>query len=162
MKKTVAFFMFIALIITAFLLGCAGAPSWRNSVAIKIDGDLATVVAGGTLDFRASGQYIIWDVSSSSRGFQPAAEGTFISQRGLLTVAVDEPALFLYVTARSAKNGRSDTKQIRVVTVDAVDIIPAHQSVELGRRSQFTAIVTGNNYPDNTVIWRVSSSADGT
>jgi hypothetical protein len=161
MKKTGAFFTFLALIITALTSGCMSSPRGLNP-AIKTDGNLATVAAGETLYLKASGQYITWEVSSSSGGFQPAAEGTFISQRGLLTVAVDEPALFLYVTARSARNGRSDTKQVRVVSVDAVDIIPAHQSVDVGRRSQFTAIVTGNNYPDNTVIWRVSSNAEGT
>ncbi|MDR0321133.1 MAG: hypothetical protein LBI28_06495 [Treponema sp.] len=162
MKKTGAFFTFIALIITiALLSGCVGFSTW-NPVTIKIDGNLATIVAGETLNFRASGQYIIWEVSSSSDGSQPAADGTFITQRGLLTAAIDEDALFLYVTATSAKNGRSDTKRIRVVTVDAVNIIPAHQSVELGRSTQFVARVEGYNYPEHTVIWRVSSNASGT
>jgi hypothetical protein len=162
MKKNSALSTFIALIITTLLSGCAGSPKWHNSVAIKIDGKLAMVVAGEALNFKASGKYIIWDVSSSRDGYQPAADGTFISQRGLLTVDIDEEALFLYVTARSAKNGRSDTKQIRVVTVDAVSIIPANLSVETGRTSQFVARVIGSNYPNHAVIWRVSSTADGT
>ncbi|MDR0321135.1 MAG: hypothetical protein LBI28_06505 [Treponema sp.] len=162
MKKTNAVFALITFIIIIGLLsGCIGFQ-WMNSVTIRIDGNLTTVVAGGTLSFRATGQNIMWAVSSSSDGSQPPANGTFISQSGLLSVAYDETSPVLYITATSESSGQSDIKQIRVVTVSAVSITPVNQTVVAGRTSQFRAQVTGNNNPDHAVTWKVSSNPAGT
>jgi hypothetical protein len=163
MKKTYNFYALIALIAIAGLLsGCAGCQMWLNSVNISTSGNLTTVLAGGTLNFRASGQNIMWAVSSSSSGSGPVANGTYISSSGLLTVAYDETALVLYVIATSANDGQSDMRAIRVVTVNAVNITPDNQTVVAGRTSQFRAQVTGNNNPDSAVTWRVSSNPTGT
>jgi hypothetical protein len=162
MKKANKFLALITLIITILVSGCAGFQMLLNSVTISTNGNVSTVVAGGTLSFRASGQNIIWAVSSSSDGSQPVANGTFITPNGLLTVASDETALVLYIFATSASDGQSDIKQIRVVTVNSINITPANQTVAVGRTSQFRAQVMGNNNPDSTVTWRVSSNSAGT
>jgi hypothetical protein len=163
MKRTGKFLALITLIvITGLVSGCVGFQMLLNSVTISTSGNVSTVVAGGTLNFRASGQNIIWAVSSSSDGSQPVANGTFITPSGVLTVASDETALVLYIFATSASDGQSDIKQIRVVTVNTVNITPVNQTVAVGRTSQFRAQVTGNNNPDSTVTWRVSSNSAGT
>ena len=161
MKKTVKFFGITVAILTSvlFLTGCA---SLMHRVRITTEGNLSSVLAGGTLNMRASGRNIVWIVSSSVDGSSPTGSGTFITPDGRLTVAANEPASILYVIARSTEDDFSDVRQIRVVTVTGVTVSPGNQSVVIGRSSQFRAHVAGHNNPDNAVTWRVSSNAAGT
>ncbi|MCL2705849.1 MAG: hypothetical protein FWE72_06545 [Spirochaetaceae bacterium] len=160
MKKTIKYFKFITFItIIMIISGCA---SLLYGVHIRSYGNLSSVLPGGTLNFSSTGRGINWAVSSTNNGSGPVAAGTSISQNGVLTVDRNETALILYVIAKSTKDGFSDIKQIRVVTVSGVAITPTGQPVSTGRTLQFRAQVTGNNNPDSAVTWRVSSNAAGT
>jgi len=150
----------IAAIILFIASGCA---SLFHSVTIRTDNNLSSVLAGGTLNLRASGRDIVWSVSSNPSGTGPVANGTYITQNGVLSVAVNESSLILYVMARSLKDTNfSDIKEIRVVTVTGVAVTPTNQPVAIGRTLQLRAQVTGNNNPDHAATWRVSSNAAGT
>jgi uncharacterized protein YjdB len=150
------------ILVVASVLVLSGCASLLYGVVIRTSGNVSSVLAGGTLNMRASGRDIVWSVSSNSSGTGGVASGTFINQNGVLSVAVNETALVLFVTATSTRDGYSDTRQIRVVTVTGVVISPLNQTVVAGRTLQFRAQVTGNNNPDNAVTWRVSSNASGT
>jgi len=161
MNKASIFFRIIAFsaVIVLILTGCA---SILHGVNIRTVNNISSVRAGGTLDLRSSGRDIVWSVSSGSDGSGVVAAGTFINQNGLLTVAANETASVLYVTARSARDGFSNTRQIRIVTVTGVTITPVNQTVAIGSSLQFRAQVLGSNNPDSVVTWRVSSNAAGT
>jgi uncharacterized protein YjdB len=164
MDKTNKHFGFLALVIFTGLIasGCFSFfSSLWNTVSIRVEGNLSSVRAGGTLRFSAAGQEITWMVSSTSDGNGPVASGTAISSNGVLSVSPYETSSYLYVIATSAKNNESANKQIRVVTVTGVTVSAQSTSVTRGRTLQFHASVTGNNNPDNTVTWRVSSDASG-
>ncbi|MCL1815173.1 MAG: Ig-like domain-containing protein [Treponema sp.] len=166
MMKIHKFFGFIILAaISGFVFtGCVGLIFGGGSsrITIRTDSNLSTVRPGGTLRFSAAGQGIIWTVSSTSDGTGPVAAGTNITSSGILTVAVNETYIIIYVIAASSDGGQSEYKQIRVTTVTGVNITPTNQSVTRGRTLQFNAAVTGNNNPDDAVTWRVSSNAAGT
>ncbi|MCL2792606.1 MAG: hypothetical protein FWD87_05905 [Spirochaetaceae bacterium] len=160
MKKINKCFVLIILAaITGLLL--AGCASIFHSVSIRTDGNVSSVLAGGTLNLRATGRSIQWTVSSTSNGAGAVTPGTSITQTGMLTVAANETASILYVIATSTRDGFSDIRPIRVVTVSGVTVTPMNQMVVAGSTLQFRAQVMGTNNPDNTVTWRVSSSAAG-
>jgi len=159
--RNLSFFIFF--IMTGIIFsGCAGFRLWVNTVTIRNDRGLSSVIAGGTLVFRATGKGIVWEVSSSSDGSGPVQPGTDISQGGVLTVSINEIAAIIYVIARSTETDQFDVKPIRIVTVTEISIDPADQYVVAGRTFQFRAAVSGTNNPDNAVTWRVSANAAGT
>ena len=158
-KKSRFFFIFTALLITIILTSCA---SLFYSVTIRSANNLSSVLAGGSLQLRASGRDITWSVSTRSDGSGTLANGTFISAGGLLSVDINESASVLYVIAASLRDGYSDIKQIRVVTVSRVSVSSASQTAVAGRTLQFRAQVTGTNNPDQVVTWRVNSNSSGT
>ncbi|MDR2542562.1 MAG: Ig-like domain-containing protein, partial [Treponema sp.] len=159
MKKRIRFFKGFLCVVFLFLVMTGCASLGFNSVTITTPGNVSSVIAGGTLGLRASGRDIVWTISSTSDGTGQVSNGTFINQNGLLSVAFNEHNQFIYVFARSTHNDLSDFKQIRIVTVDTVNITPVDSTVVLGRTLQFRASVTGTNNPDNAVTWSVSSSA---
>ena len=162
MKRTSGLLKIIALaaIIGIFLSGCA---SVFFSVSIRsVIGNLSSVRAGGTINLRASGRDIVWSVGSLSDATGYVAGGTFITQNGVLTVDINETALFLYVKAASTRDDFSDIFRIRVVTVTSVSVTAADQVAVAGRTLQFRAQVSGNNDPDSVVTWSVSSNSAGT
>ena len=152
----------LAAVFGLILTGCLSMDFISNSVSIRNTHNLVTVCPGGTLVFSASGQNILWSVSSTSDGSGYVTNGTFISANGVLTVAADETMSNLYVIATSANSGMSDYKLIRVVTVRSINISPTNQVAAVGRTLQFSATVTGTNNPDQAVTWKVSSNAAGT
>jgi uncharacterized protein YjdB len=162
MKKTSKQFGLIALVVLTGLITSGCLSLFFSGVTIRSEGNLSSVRAGGTLRLSASGQGIIWTVSSTIDSAGPVADGTSISPNGVLTVSPYETSIILYVIATSAKNEESAYKPIRVVTVTGVNVNSQSQSVTCGRTLQFSASVTGNNNPDNFVTWRVSSNAAGT
>jgi len=161
MKSNKCFARFFTIVILA-AIGLSGCASFWYGVSIRTNNNLSSVLAGGTINLRSSGRDIEWKVSSTSDGLGPVANGTFISQNGTLSVDINESSMVLYVIARSLRDNFSDVKQIRVVTVDSVSITPLDQTIAVGRSLQFRAQVTGNNNPDNTVIWRVGANYAGT
>ena len=152
-------------VIAAFLLLTTGCRSFQmlfSSVSIRTESNLSSVKPGGILRFTASGRDIIWSVSSTRDGIGQPANGTYISQDGVLYVDVNERELFLFIFAMSAETGQSDSVQIRVSMVSSVHINRDTDFIVLGRSLQFRAVVSGSNNPDNFVRWRVSTNAEGT
>ena len=162
-QKNKLFGLFISAIIIAFTItGCIGFRFGSSGVRIRTENNLLSIIQGGHLRLSASGTSIVWSISSTRDGSGALAAGTFITQDGLLTAASNETALIIYVSAISLETDQSDTAQVRVVSVDSVNITPVNQAVALGRTFQFRASVTGRNNPDSAVTWRVSSNAAGT
>ncbi|MCL2186385.1 MAG: Ig-like domain-containing protein, partial [Treponema sp.] len=157
MKKINKYLGFIILaVLTGLLLtGCSGIPS------IRTDYNIASMLAGSSLQLKTSSSKIVWSVSSTSDGTGSVANGTTIAQNGLLTASINEPALSLYVRATNKKD-KFNILQVRIVTVTSVTVSPENQTVVAGRNVQFKANVTGNNNPDSAVTWKVSSNAAGT
>ena len=161
-KQFIIYYLLFIILTCSFLTGCAGLRARIYAVTIRAENNLSSVLAGGTLILRASGRNIEWSVSSTPDGRGAVAGGTSISQTGILAVSANENLLSVYVTARSLQDDLFDTKQIRIVTVSAVTVSPANQTVSAGRTSQFRASVSGSNNPDQAVRWTVSAAAFGT
>ncbi len=122
----------------------------------------AKVEVGETQKFNATvtgkGDYynrsVVWTVTGSSNA------GTFISSNGVLTVATDETAATLTVTATAAGDGiTSATAKVTVTppaTITGVTVEPANATVEAGKTQEFTAKVTGTGDYNENVTWTVS------
>jgi len=163
MKKAVKHFGFLVFIavIGLILAGCGSLRVIMSAITIRSEHNLSTIRLGGTIRFTVSGQ-VTWIVSSTSDGSGAVADGTFITQNGVLTVSIHETVIVLYVIAISSDGERSDTKQIRIVNVTGVSVTPVNELAVAGREIQFRAQVTGTNNPDNFVTWSVNSNAAGT
>ena len=164
MKRNTSFLRFFliaaasAVLAAITLSGCAS----FYSVSIRTNGNVSSVLAGGSLILRSSGRDLEWKVSSTSDGSGPVANGTFITQNGVLTVDIYEPSSVLYIIVKSLRDNYHDIKQIRIVTVNTVAVTPVNEIVAVGRSLQFKAQVTGNNNPDNAVTWSVGANTAGT
>ena len=121
----------------------------------------AKVEVGETQKFNATvtgkGYYnrsVVWTVTGSSNA------GTFISSNGLLTVAANETAEELTVTATAAGDSdRSATAKVTVTqpaTITGVTVTPTAATVEAGGTQEFTAKVEGTGDVSQDVTWSVS------
>ena len=126
----------------------------------------ATVEAGGTQQFtatvRGTGNFreeVTWSVSGNE------SDDTTI-ENGFLTVAADETAATLTVTATAVVDDtKSDTAMVTVTqpaTITGVTVTPATATVEAGKTQQFTATVRGTGSVSKEVTWSVSGSNAGT
>ena len=89
------------------------------------------------------------------------ATGTSISAGGLLSVGANESAATLTVRATSTVD--TSTSGTAAVTVSSsVTVSPSSPNVVKGQTQQFTATVSGNNNPAQTVTWTVEGGATGT
>jgi len=89
--------------------------------------------------------------------------GTNINSEGLLTVANNETATSLTVTATSTTNNVSGNRNVYVRQVTGVSVTPANASLARGQTQQYTATVTGNYTPiSQAVTWSVTGGATGT
>jgi len=126
-----------------------------------------SVVKGNTQQFTAvvngtnnPPQTVTWTVTNGHTG-------TSISTSGLLTVASSETSTSLTVRATSTFNtSRYNTATVTVTnpvaTVTSVVVSPDSVSVTKGTTKQFTATVSGDNNPPQTVIWTVQNAHTGT
>jgi hypothetical protein len=85
---------------------------------------------------------------------------------GVLTVALDETAETLIVTATSTVDkSKSGTAMVTVsnvtATVDTVTVDPSAPTVGIGGIQKFTALVAGSGDPAQTVTWGVSGKTSG-
>jgi hypothetical protein len=137
-----------------------------GSVTLTSAGNAASVPAGGTLKFtavaagRGPNQGITFSVGSVTGATGPVAAGTSIASDGTLTVAAGETANSLFVRAVSETDTtKTDTKEVKVVTVTGVTVTADGGIVKVvrGGSLQFSASVSGNNSPPNTVTWKVSA-----
>jgi len=121
-----------------------------------------TLSIGGTQQFNAlvSGSNslpkdVLWSVAGG-------ATGTNIDENGLLTIAQNETATTLTVTAKSvADSSKSVNATVNIPQVTSVTVTPSPVSVGLGQTQQFTAVVSGTNNPPQTVTWSISSTSAG-
>ncbi|HWQ80127.1 MAG TPA: S-layer homology domain-containing protein [Anaerovoracaceae bacterium] len=131
---------------------------------VVVTPEAVTVLNGMTQTFSATvngtGEYdntVTWSVSGNN------SSGTAINSFGVLTVATDETADTLTVTAVS--NGDSTKSGTATVTVTdepavitSVTVSPANPSVQKGTAQIFSAAVNGIGEYDNTVTWSVSGN----
>ena len=165
--------------IQSSLDGCEYFHSYTTDIptaitSVTVSPPAATVEAGKTVQFNATvngtgefSQEVTWSVSGG------VSAGTSISADGLLTVAADETATSLTVTATAS--GDSSIYGTATVTVTppesvtGVSISPADATVEAGQTVQFSATVSGTGEFSQEVTWSVSGgvsagtsiSADG-
>jgi len=88
------------------------------------------------------------------------SRNTSLSSAGLLTVAANETAPTLIITAIStADANKSETATVTIADdaprVSRVDVFPAMASVAKGNTQQFSVTVSGTNNPSQAVTWSV-------
>ena len=156
MKNTIKLLGLLAMITPLVFAGCALFQNIRSPDGIH------SVIPGGQLQLKISGQNKLEDitVSSTRDGKGYVAAGTSISTDGLLKIGPRETPKVLFVIATFPK-GLVRVLQIRVVTIDKVEISPNDGTAVASRSFEFTALVEGTNEPDDDVIWKVSSNVDG-
>ncbi|MCL2444336.1 MAG: hypothetical protein FWD13_12870 [Treponema sp.] len=99
---------------------------------------------------------VMWRVSSNAAGTGAVAAGTNIDHNGLLTVAIDEIANTLFVTAISIMDpSKSGIISMTIPTVINVTIRPTSAIVNRGAGTTFTATVQGTGGPSQEIIWSV-------
>jgi hypothetical protein len=159
MKNAIKWFGIIAFVavIGFSMVSCVTGARVRSPI-----NGIESVIPGGTLNLRISGDQVTVKVSSTADGTGAVKPGTSVSASGVLTVDAGETSENLYVTATSAKDGTQHTLLIRVVTVKEVVIDPATVTIEQGKGTSFSAQVNGTNNPNQNVSWTVGSKADGT
>ncbi|MCQ2530834.1 MAG: InlB B-repeat-containing protein, partial [Lachnospiraceae bacterium] len=115
-----------------------------------------TVVSGNTLQLSAAvtgnaSHNVTWSLSGNR------SSNTKISSNGLLTVAADEPAGTIQVTATSTfDTTKKDTAAVNVevpLVINSVEVTPDDVDVFTGESLQFQATVTGN--ADPSVTWSI-------
>jgi len=146
----------------------ADAPT-PTVTAVTIKPETAGLLAGGTEAFIATvtgtndpAQTVIWEVTGG-------APGTGITTDGVLTVAANETAKSLTVTATSTiDTGKSGAATVTVLhpAVTNVTVSPPTASVNKGGTRRFTATITTENDPMQTitddVTWSVTGGIEGT
>ncbi len=142
--------------------------------SVTVSPKQATVKAGGTQQFtetvevvNGAAKTVTWTVAGNK------SENTGIDDKGLLTVAKEETAEKLTVTAASAlDSSKSDSAEVTVEKEGTEPITPTEKkvtnvsvttdktSVEKGKTQQFKAEVTGENLTedDKKVTWSVSGA----
>jgi len=132
--------------------------------SVVVNPATATVIKGQTKLFTAEVigsnnplQSVNWTVTGSTTG----TTGTNINSSGFLTIAINDMAQTLIVTATSiADPTKSGTATVTVTdgqpTVTSVVVSPATVSVTKGYTYQFEVEVNGENNPPQTVNWTVT------
>jgi hypothetical protein len=137
-------------------------PSGEDSIAV--DPKEVTVAAGTTCQFTAEvkdsadvSQELVWSLAGDH------VEGTGITEDGLLTVALEETASTLTITAAAradpAKTGKA---AVTVVPSDAppfvseIVISPRAPSIAKGGTLQFTAEVKGSADISQELVWSIA------
>ena len=147
--------------------GCAGASTTRTPipVSVTISPVSATVGAGGTQQFTATGENtgntaVTWQVSGVTGG--NATVGT-ISSAGLYTApaVVPNPAIVTVAAVSQADPTKSASAQVTITppAVVSVTISPVSATVGAGGTQQFTATV--QNTGNTAVTWQVSGVTGG-
>ncbi|MDR0597828.1 MAG: Ig-like domain-containing protein [Treponema sp.] len=152
--------------VTVNITQAAESPAGPSILSVTISPANAAVTKGETLQFSAAvegtGEYsdaVVWTVEGKT-GAQ-----TTISGSGLLTVAADETAETLTVTAASAadaaKYGRVTVNIVQTAeppagpSILSVTISPANAAVMKGETFQFSAAVEGTGEYSPAVVWTV-------
>ncbi|MFV0413574.1 MAG: Ig-like domain-containing protein, partial [Oscillospiraceae bacterium] len=131
--------------------------------SIAIQPGAASVKVGQTRQFTAevtvqgaADTGVVWSLEGT------LAEGTLVSETGLLTVAENETAAsFAVVATARADAGKTARAEVTVLAQDApavtgVAVSPKTAGVPQGQTQQFSAAVAAENGADESVAWRVS------
>ena len=132
-------------------------------ISVTVTPGDATVEKGGTQQFTANvvvvhgaPQTVTWAVSGNY------SSNTQVDYNGILTVAADETATTLTVTAESTHdNTKYDTATVTVTdppAVISVTVTPSSATVERGDTQQFTADVVVVQGAPQTVTWSVNGN----
>jgi hypothetical protein len=140
-------------------------PTDPTVLSIEVTPDSISVAWGATQQFTAdvevlngAAETVAWSIVETEK-----AEGTVISDTGLLTVAADETLTTLTVRATSTVEGFTGVYGEAIVTpydptapaVISISVSPDPVSVEKGATKQFTADVTVINGAAETVVWSI-------
>jgi len=135
--------------------------------SVTITPKTVSAVTGSAVTFSAAvagtnnpSQTVTWGVSGKT------CAATVINSSGVLTIALDETASALTVTAVSTADiTKFDTATVTVTstpppiaTVSDVTVTPTTVSVSKGNTYTFSAAVTGTNNPAQTVTWSLSGN----
>ncbi|MDR2485225.1 MAG: hypothetical protein LBD55_07510 [Treponema sp.] len=148
---------FIAAVLIAAGCDTGGGGSVPPVTGVTVSPDDATVVKGRTRQFSAEvkgghKQTVTWTVTGGTAG-------TSISSEGLLSVAANETAAALKVTAASTEDPTKSgiaTVAVTVSTITGVTVSPDDATVVKGGTRQFSAEVKGDHEPEQTVTWTVT------
>lgn len=148
-----------------------GSGESAKVAAVEVTPKTADVVKGKSEQFKAvvkgegnvtPDQGVTWTVSASDG----VAAGTEVDSTGKLTVAADETATKLIVTATSnVDESKSDSAVVTVKEdpvdeeVESVEVDPKTAAVNKGESKEFKAVVKGkgNVTPDQGVEWTVAA-----
>jgi len=147
-----------AVLITILAAGLAGCMSYKvESVDVSVDGNVTSMKAGESLQFRSyvtatgkdttGSERVNWKVSSTASGTGPVMSGTSISYDGILTVSIDEIYPTLYVRATSV--AYSNKYGYRMVQVSG----PKVGSVTLTSEGNATGVAAGG-----TLKWNATAA----
>ena len=132
--------------------------------SVKINEDVTRMLKGTSKTFTATvegenvdNKTVEWSVSGN------ASENTKITSEGLLTVAADETANEITITAKSNYDDSVEaSKTISLYTREVTGVTVKEQglTVKQGKSVTYTAEVTGNNLEDSdkTVTWSVTGN----
>jgi len=137
--------------------------------SVTLNPAAVSILIGGTKAFIATvtgenepDQTVTWSVTGGGTG-------TVITADGVLTIAANEPASALTVKATSTVDtGKSGTAAVTVLrpTVTSVTVSPSTVSVNKGETQRFTATITTENDPMQTILkdvtWTVTGGISGT
>ena len=132
--------------------------------SVKIYSQSTTVKQGDNLQFiskingsNVSTVDVIWSISGNTDS------NTTISDKGILSVSLNEKAKQITVTATSvADNTKSASVTITieeiVPVINGIAITPSVASTVCGQSCQFNAVVFGFYNPSQSVIWSISGN----
>lgn len=142
----------------------------RGVASVAVTPESTSVIRGETKQFAAEvaayggvDAAVTWTLEGAE------SPDTTLSPEGLLTVAEDEPADSVTVTATSVYDPTRSGSAVVTVTdvpqpaVESVTVVPESATVLLGQTAQFTAEVAAINGADASVTWSVEGAeASGT
>lgn len=137
-----------------------------EGTTVTISPENATVKVGNTKQFIAEvegeveDKTIVWTIEGNT------SENTNISEEGILTVAEDEEAEEMTITATlNVDTSKTATATVKVAKAD--EIVPEVTSVKVneattdvkpGDNKTFTATVEGENLTDTSVTWKIEGN----
>ena len=172
MKKTLV--LFVLAFTLSLLMSCPtpSSPSNKKVISVTVNPKTTglTVDKGGTKEFTAhvivqggASTAVTWDVAADPAAI--LAAGTKIDANGKLTVAAEETAAKLKVTASSAADkSKKGSVTVNVTSkdhppkVNSVTVDPKGATVNKGETKEFTAVVEVENNAPTGVTWTVTGN----